>query len=366
MSSSQHAVVIDSGSYQIRVGLSGFAAPSVVCKSVVGRPKNDSCGRDVYFGEEAWVNRDHMCVTHPLQRGKVESWEDLELVWKNVFESSLKFSPREKPVLLSEATTSHHLQRERMCRVMFEALEVPALYLASQSVLALLSSGNVSGCVLDSGYELTQAVPVYEGHCLPHAVHRLALGGHHVTTHLANLLKKSGSKFSNPAQEYDAVTDIKEKMCFVSSDPSAGSEIVSDSEEARYSLPDGQVLQIHSEKSQAPEILFSPETVSMETPGVPSLVVNSVSDSDTDLRPVLFGNVVLAGGCSLIPGFGVRLRKEVEALAPPGNMVRPVRRTDSAWVGGSLLASLSVFSDICISRAEYQETGPSIILHKCF
>ncbi|KAB5534892.1 hypothetical protein DKX38_017978 [Salix brachista] len=50
---------------------------------------------------------------------------------------------------------------------------------------------------------------------------------------------------------------------------------------------------------------------------------------------------------------------KIEVVAPP-------ERKYSVWIGGSTLASLSTFQQMWISKAEYNESGPSIVHRKCF
>ena len=47
-------------------------------------------------------------------------------------------------------------------------------------------------------------------------------------------------------------------------------------------------------------------------------------------------------------------------------VVAPPERKYSVWIGGSILASLSTFQQMWISKAEYDESGPSIVHRKCF
>ncbi|CAF3735168.1 unnamed protein product [Rotaria sp. Silwood1] len=49
-----------------------------------------------------------------------------------------------------------------------------------------------------------------------------------------------------------------------------------------------------------------------------------------------------------------------------GVMVAPPERKYSVWIGGSILASLSTFQQMWISKQEYDESGPSIVHRKCF
>ena len=75
------------------------------------------------------------------------------------------------------------------------------------------------------------------------------------------------------------------------------------------------------------------------------------------MRQVLMGNVVLAGGGSLLAGLGERLNNELVRNFPhvkihaPGN---PAERRYGSWLGGSILASLGTFHQLWISREEWQ------------
>eukprot|EP00644_Phytophthora_capsici_P019158 jgi/Phyca11/133407/e_gw1.447.2.1 len=56
-------------------------------------------------------------------------------------------------------------------------------------------------------------------------------------------------------------------------------------------------------------------------------------------------------------------------LAPAAMKVKiitPPERKYSVWIGGSILASLATFQHMWISKAEYDESGPSIVHRKCF
>ena len=68
-------------------------------------------------------------------------------------------------------------------------------------------------------------------------------------------------------------------------------------------------------------------------------------------------------------GIGDRMQKEITGLAPPTMKVKiiaPPERKYSVWIGGSILASLSTFAPLWITKEEYDETGPGIVHRKCF
>ncbi|XWS26571.1 hypothetical protein CRYUN_Cryun26dG0042100 [Craigia yunnanensis] len=139
--------------------------------------------------------------------------------------------------------------------------------------------------------------------------------------------------------------------------------------ERQYELPDGQVITIGASRFKCPEILFDPSRVGMESGGLHEILVRSISRSYMNVRREMFGNVVLSGGTTLMSGLADRLAKEVSSLAPPGVRVRVTaspERKFSVWIGGSILASLSTFEQMWITKEEYIESGSSVVHMKCF
>jgi actin len=95
----------------------------------------------------------------------------------------------------------------------------------------------------------------------------------------------------------------------------------------------------------------------------------AITKCDLDIRRDLYGNTVLSGGTTMFPGITDRLQKELTALAPSGmkvEIVAPPERKYSVWIGGSILASLSTFQNLCCSKQEYDESGPSIVYRSTF
>jgi len=71
----------------------------------------------------------------------------------------------------------------------------------------------------------------------------------------------------------------------------------------------------------------------------------------------------------MFEGIDDGMEKEIRALAPASMKVKivdPPERKYSVWIGGSILASLSTFQQMWISKEEYDESGPSIVHRKCF
>jgi len=173
-------------------------------------------------------------------------------------------------------------------------------------------------------------------------------------------LGERGYYFTTPA-EREIVADIKEKLCFVSQDPS----LEKNYGDVEYKLPDGTTLYMGNERFRAPESLFSPALVGKEGVGLHAQVYNSIMSSEIDLRVELVGNILLTGGTSLFPGLGNRIKKELVHLAPSSKweieVLSPIERKYAPWVGGSILGSLDNFEKLCVTRELWDELGRSVV-----
>ena len=266
--------------------------------------------------------------------------------------------------------------RRKMTEIMFEKFEVAEFYVCLQACLALYASGLTTGMVLDSGDEVTHAVPIYEGYALPHAIKRLDFAGRELTDYLMKMLNASDHSFSTIISEHETVRDMKERCCYISTveQQSCASASTSTSRidvQSTYKLPDGSEVKLGDEQFQCPECLFKPSLcVGKDLPGIQDIVHQSIiaCADEADLEKRLYQNVILTGGSTCFSGLPERLKKELETLSYSPKNVRvecPNFCKYGAWRGGSILGSLRTYRSMWITKAEYEEEGPDIVHRKC-
>ncbi|XP_004304616.1 PREDICTED: actin-related protein 4-like [Fragaria vesca subsp. vesca] len=426
----ESAVVIDLGSHTCKVGFACDNAPKVF-PSVVGSidqmkvdetensgsadPKSDSDRTKgkwkLYVGSEALGNRcDHMEVLPSIKNGVIVDWDAVEGIWDHAFSDCLLVDPKERPVLLAEPSFNSQQQRERTVELMFEKYKVPVLFMAKNAVLTSFASGRVTSLVVDSGGGSTTVAPVHDGYVLQKAVSSYPIGGEFLTDCLMKSLESKGMTikprysfkkketrpgefqvedvdFPNTTESYKLyskriiASGIKEYVCRVPDTPydeSSHSNIPM----VPYELPDGQIIEIGSDRFKIPDVLFSPSLaqtipgvenfaeIAPSFPGLPQMVIDSINKCDVDYRRELFSSILLSGGTLSMQQLKERLEKDLKE-SPRAARVKVLAsgnatgRRFSVWIGGSILASLGQFRYMWFTKAEYEEHGASYVQRKC-
>mmetsp|Transcript_17805 Transcript_17805/g.17516 ORF Transcript_17805/g.17516 Transcript_17805/m.17516 type:complete len:394 (+) Transcript_17805:3-1184(+) len=387
MTDSKKVIVCDNGTGFVKCGFAGSNFPHGIFPSLVGRPilraeeKVEGVEiKDIMVGEDASKLRSMLQLSYPMENGIVRNWEDMEHLWNHTFREVLKINPEETKIMLTEPPMNPMKNREKMVETMFEKYGFNSVYIAIQAVLTLYAQGLLTGVVVDSGDGVTHIVPVYEGFSLPHLTRRLDVAGRDVTRYLIKLLLLRGYAFNRTA-DFETVRQIKEKLCYVGYDLEVETKLAQETTVLveNYTLPDGRVIKVGSERFEAAEALFQPHLVDVEAVGMAEQLYNTIQAADIDIRSEFYKHIVLSGGSTMYPGLPSRLEKEIKQLyltrTLNGDTSRldkfkvriedPPRRKHMVFLGGAVLAEIMKDrEDFWVTKKEYKELGVTRALAK--
>ena len=373
------SIIVDNGTGTIKAGFAGTDAPEVVVNNVLGTPAYNPIlltgnYKQYFIGKDLDIMRGVAELDYPMTKGVIDNFDLMETMWRHVFENELKIDIQGKNVLMTEAPLNPAENRVKMIRSLFEQFNVDGVYIDWSAVLSLYSYGLETGLVVDSGHSVTYTVPVYKGYALPHAVQRVNIGGNDVTDFMAKLLSSSNevildnNEFVSDSSK-SIVNGIKHDIAYISTNPEDEEEIYRSGrgDINEYKLPDGKIIQVKGEKFACTEIMYNPILIGKHFKGIDELIYDSIYKCDINCREQFFGNIVLAGGNTLINGFTPRLENALRNLNGDDTEIKVIaaqERAYSAWIGAAKIASLSTFDKEWITKAEYQDEGSRIIQRK--
>lgn len=202
------------------------------------------------------------------------------------------------------------------------------------------------------------------------------MAGRDVTDKLIEQIEESG--IAKCREDPEHIRSLKEQMCTISQNIDYDLQNPDDPlnvEQRSYELPDNNIIEVnHKIRFKSSEILFDPSRIGVNSPGIAEMAFNSIEKCDNDLKNTfLFGNIVLAGGSTLMPGFKERFEREIRERSAGSadtdiKVYADLHRKNAAWIGGSMIASFSTFKDIALSKDDYEngDSGdkPQAILKK--
>lgn len=403
------AIVIDIGHGSVRAGFAGEDTPKADIPSVIGVV--DGMEKQHFIDTTAIAApQNNMELSSFINDGLIEDTDLFEKMLTHIYEKHIFSKSELHPVLISEAPWNVRAKREKLTEIMFETYEVPAFFLVKNATLAAFANGRSTGLVLDSGASHTSAIPIQDGYVLQQAIVRQPFGGDYITGLCKQymdhkkieivppyMIASKEAVKENDAPRWTKKSDIPENLTQswidyakkkvlqdyqssilqVSSDAPYDKEVAETYPSVHYEFPNGYNFESSSERFLIPEKLFNPHEVGEGIPDTPNmmdvaqLVTTSVGMCDIDLRPALYGTVIVTGGNSLITGFTDRLQLDLSSRTPPSMRLKlihtsqPAERRFGAWIGGSILASLGTFQQMWISKQEYQEFGKAQVDRKC-
>ncbi|KAJ7515079.1 hypothetical protein O6H91_23G070200 [Diphasiastrum complanatum] len=367
------AAVLDAGSKYLKAGLAvPDQDPSIVIPTAMTKAIDEDLGK-----ENGWLSDESQWLhdtVYPIQRGVVKDWDAMEDLWRYVFYTDLGWEVgSEGQVLMADPLLTSKTLKEKTVQIMFETFNVNGFYAVEQAVLSIYAVGRISGCAIDIGHGKIDIAPVWEGAVQHNAVKRLEVSGQDLTFLLGEELEKS-----NPQTKLDSSTVemLKETYGITADDQEEYAKKAEGCTTVEHTLPDGQTIKIGKERYTVGEALFQPSFLGVEGYSVAEQLVRSVLLCvPSESQKPLIENIVLCGGTSTMKGFDTRFQKEASLLGTPSfrpSIIKPPEympentMKNSAWIGGAILAKVVFPQNQHITKAEYDESGPSIVHRKCY
>jgi len=403
------AVVIDNGTGYTKMGYAGNNDPSYIIPTTIAtqssKNKQTAASQkkgvedlDFFIGDEALANAKTYDITNPVRHGQIENWTHMEQYWEQCVFKYLRCEPEDHYFLLTEPPLNAPENREFTAEIMFETFNVPGLYIAVQAVLALAASWTsknitertLTGTVIDSGDGVTHVIPVAEGYVIGSSIKHIPIAGRDITGFVQQIMREREPNIP-PAESLEIAKRVKEQYSYVCPD------IVK--EFAKYDAePEKWIKNINTqdavtkkpysydvgyERFLGPEIFFNPEICSSDflTP-LPKVVDDTIQSCPIDCRRGLYKNIVLSGGSTMFKDFSKRLQRDIKrsvdyrikrseelsggkikAVPLAVNVISHNYQRYAVWFGGSMLASTPEFYNVCHTKAQYDEIGPSICRH---
>jgi len=416
MASRLPACVVDVGTGYTKLGFAGntepqYIFPSTIAtrdKEVVSAKKTGVEDLDFFIGDECMkpntkigeqkVPRPGYGIKYPLRHGVVEDWDLMEKFMEHVIFRHLRAEPEDHYFLLTEPPLNSPENREYTAEIMFESFNVPGVYIAVQAVLALAASWvsrnvgerTLTGCVIDSGDGVTHVIPVAEGYVIGSCIKHIPIAGRDITYFVQQLLREREPNIP-PEQSLETAKQVKELYSYIC--PDLVKEFAKyDADPAKwvkkYTGTHGITKEPYSidvgyERFLGPEIFFHPEFANPDfTTSISDLVDGVIQDCPIDTRRGLYKNIVLSGGSTMFKDFSRRLQRDVKKatdsrlkateklnmgrIKPTPMEVKVVShhmQRYAVWFGGSMLASTPEFYQVCHTKKDYDEYGPSICRH---
>ncbi|MDH5402417.1 MAG: hypothetical protein OEZ01_04990 [Candidatus Heimdallarchaeota archaeon] len=335
-------VIIELGSTYTKIGISGKIDTFIIQRTIVGHPLYQSMF-DTYedqlkFGNEAYNLRGVFKQIKPLEFGKINKWDQLEAYLKHIITSILKDDPGK--VKLIFITQPNFEESQRLKDILLMNPKISEISLQVSGVMTSIFYGRKTGVVVDLGDTSISIIPMYQGNVFNNACRHLKFGGRDISKYLKKLFLDRGYTFGH--LNLNIFDEIKKEICFIelNYDETINSEEKMRNISTTYNLPDGNEVHFSFERIKAPEVLFNPNLIGLECTNIIIAINDAIQGCDEHIQEILYQNIMLCGGTSLISGLRERIEKDIENLNLGKVTVKVHTRenmNNATWIGAEMV-----------------------------
>ncbi|KAL4494990.1 hypothetical protein ABPG72_015690 [Tetrahymena utriculariae] len=373
--------VLEFGGLTTRAGYAGYETPTIQIPTDYATKGNNEIELLEFYSPKAPENSE---ISSFLSQGMVNNWEQASNFIEQINKKLMQINPSETPLFLIEQALSTKDVRQKCVEAVFESMNFAALFIHKAPVLSSYVLAKETILLVDSGAYSTYVVPIVEGYVNQKGVIRSDVAGEYLTKSLGNVWKskvehESLNRFTNYAKitqsmknwgANDIIREIKSRNIKLKETRQDIIKFNHAVDTQIFELPDKQKLEILNEMFEVPELLFNP-IPEENFMGLQDLIKQSIERVDAENRRELLNNIMVVGGNSMIPNLIERLQREITQLEI--NTSGRVKiyttqtineRAHSSWVGGSIVASMSTFDNLLMTKRDYDEHGPILIERK--
>ena len=364
-------VVLDLGSSTIKVGFNGESCPRFIIPNVIGKIKKDliyiiendnksQFGNDAIYNSTLY-NLDYYQINHNGKFPLENNGKELEEFLNYILFKKLKLKNDTNPgIFIITSILTNPKEKEFLCEILFNKLNIRKIYMESQSVMTLYSTAKTSGLIINSGEIINEIVPIYEGYVIQSGVKTCFKAGKELTNQFLKFYDNYFNYF-NVENKFEMAKKIKEKYCEIL--PFNNNKNYNQINE-EFILPDGNCIEINNERFDLPEIFFNSN--GCDNHSLQEIISESIDKTDLMFRKYFYNNIILGGGNSCIKGFPERLKSEIENYLKVNNNKIDVKKIDmtnsserqySAWIGASGVCSFNNFKTKWLYKENYAENG---------
>ncbi|KAJ2357268.1 hypothetical protein IWW50_002660 [Coemansia erecta] len=355
----------------------------------------DSSGPNYVFGSalESASTDTLETTVDIISGGFVKDWDALSAFLRHIVtkELGIRIPDNTSAFLFSIPALWPKSDLENLAQIAFEDLNAPSIMVVEQPLLAAYGNGGVTGVVIDMGHDTTTITPIVDSIVQNSSITQTTVSGAAVTARLHELLEADTGlceQFEGTHVPLEFATALKESgLCTLQLPSDQPKNSTGDSSEQQSFEFGGKTYMVGKKiLAQAPDILVHPTEPSNE-PALTTLIRQSILACDTDKRSALWENMHVVGGSSQFGGLRELLQFELENTVLPASNIFALSQTRDTkfhtmpeyFVGWRGCAHWAAFLGAClvakvaladarhfVSRAEYNDGGPSVIHTKSF
>lgn len=390
------SLVYDLGTSTIQYGFGGDALPInrvPTCAALLSEEESD-----FQFGDE-WLQRDYKTMIKAIPfviDGKPSDQQpppsDILSTFFDWAAFQLNCDTSTTPVLISQPASlclnpsAMSNWRQQILEKLFDFASHPMVSLQYDSTLACYSTCRDTALVIDYGWSGIRVVPTYQGHPIKQAIKCHPLGGLFMTQMLDDLLQSnqksirtiidpplpnSLSPITRVVHEHDEsqILYCRHRVLddILQSKLNFGGPI----SDPYYFMSGHMPIDIEEELGKVAQDVWE---TNERSPSLQNLVKESLSLIPKNLRQQFY-DVVVTGGLSKTMGFKETLTEKVNQVLQEDTKIKVIEPVSkiaqgalAVWCGGSIVASMTDFPEMCISKEQWEESGSNhleVLEKKC-